>query len=116
MRDAIYILAGMALMALLGMGGAHADSKQELTARIAKLKDRAIYEQREKCPQHPRSGECSTRATEVIQKLDTLNEDNETFGFGEYGSEDPGVRFALKQRLNECVRLLYELREDFPAP
>lgn len=114
MRDAIYILAGMAVFALLGMGSAFADSKQELDARIVMLKDRVIFQQMQRCPSQTKASECSHDATVLIQALDTLQTDNEEMGFGPYGSEDPGVRFHLDQRFGECMQQFEELRRNYP--
>ena len=66
MRDIVYILAGMAFFALLGMGASKADSKDEMQARIVMLRDRVIFQQMQRCPSQPKASECSHDATVII--------------------------------------------------
>lgn len=116
MRDRVLILAGMALLALLGMGAASADSQQELAARIIMLKDRVIYTQMQKCALHAQSADCSREASELIRSLDQLSIDNEEMGFGQHGSEDPGVRFHLDQRFGKSMQEYEQLRRKYSSP
>ncbi|MBL8158571.1 hypothetical protein JNK62_03510 [bacterium] len=115
MRDIVYILAGMAFLALLGMGAAKADLKHDLQARIVMLKDRVIFQQMQRCPSQPKAGECSHDATVIIQALDTVQAENEEMGFGPYGSEDPGVRAYLDHQFGLQMQAFEEFRRKYPS-
>jgi hypothetical protein len=116
MRDTAFILIGIAVLALLGMGVAYADSRHELAARIVMLKDRLIYLQMQKCSQHAQSSDCTREASMLIQSLDQLGIDNAQMGWGPYGPEDPGVRFYLDKRFGDIMEEHEQLRRKYASP
>jgi hypothetical protein len=115
MREAIYVLSGMIVMALLGMGAALADSKQELRADIVNLKDLVIGLQVRTCPRAADPSACSRDTSLLFQRVEKLQVDNEEMGFGPYGPEDPGVRAYIKYEHGACRQKYDELRQKYTA-
>lgn len=111
MKDALFIFAAMGLLALLGMGKSHADSKYELAARIVMLKDVVIGLQVRKCALHARAEECTHDTSLLFQQIEKLHVDTDTAN--PESEPDGSALFKLDQRFGICMQQLYALRRKY---